>query len=180
MSTFINTHTEKNILSVGKSGVVEKEYSTREGTLKIRFLDLPSEQRNQFIVLLNGTEIHNEYCPLADDGYYVRTFVDQETGKFFFATGNIYHTKLCGYDAAAGKLATYCDSLSFSPGFDGTPSFAALQNGTLVLSYEQGREGEQGFNTHRYEIFWDAKANWMGYSDLGSGWGPIAKEIQCP
>jgi len=178
--TFINTYTEHKILSAGKTGAVEREYSTQDGTLKIQLCDIPSEERNQLLVWLNGTKIHDEYCPAIDEGYYLRTFVDQETGKFFFAIGNIYHTKLCGYDAAAGKLATYCDSLNFSPGFDGSPSFAALQDGTLVLSYEQGREGEQGFYAHRYEIFWDASENWMGFTDLGAGWGPVAEEMQRP
>ena len=58
----------------------------------------------------------------------------------------------------------------------GEANITPLNGGALVLSFENFDNVEP--HSHRYDLEWDAEAKWMTYTDLGTGYPPVMKEMQ--
>ena len=154
---------------------LSETFTTPYGLLKIqarKLLQSKSENRLHFIVWLDDKRIADEHYPKVDYGYTVRVFKNTSNGELFYSLESIERAILCGYSPAKQNLEVYIDSQNFAREAGAYPYIVALKNGDLVLAFEKGNK------CRRYRFNWDAKADWFGYSDLGTGWSSIQKDKQ--
>ena len=57
----------------------------------------------------------------------------------------------------------------------GEADITPLNGGALVLSFENFGNVEP--QSHRYDLEWDPEARWITYTDLGTGYQPVLKEM---
>ena len=154
---------------------LSETFTTPYGILKIQARKLwqsSSAKRLHFIVWLDDKRIEDDYFPKVDYGYTFRVFKNTSNGELFYALESIERACLYGYSPAKKKLEVYIDSQNYAHESGAYPYIVALKNGDLILAFEKAN------NCRRYRFNWDAKANWFGYSDLGTGWSSVAKDKQ--
>ena len=150
-------------------------FTTPYGTLKFQIRKLwqsSSDNRLHFIAWLNDKKIEDTYFPKVDYGYTFRAFKNTSTGGQFFALQSVERSYLFGYSPGSKKLEVYIDSQNYAHEAGAYSYIVALKNGDLVLAFEKKNKCQ------RYRFRWDNKANWFGYSDLGTGWPSVAKDKQ--
>lgn len=150
-------------------------FSTPHGILKIQARKLwqsSSDNRLHFIVWLDEKRIADDHFPKVDYGYTFRVFKNTSTGAMFYSLESIERACLYGYSPEKNKLEIYIDSQNYAHESGAYPYIVALKNGNLILAFEKANKCQ------RYRFNWDAKANWFGYSDIGSGWTSIRGDKQ--
>ena len=165
---------------ISKTEAWKESFTTPDGkiTVQIRSL-LASDDKGRYHVIMwrNDARVYEEYLPEVTYGYWFRAVRDEENDKTFFVIASREQAKLYGYDAAAGKMQIYVDSRNFHSGVPyGEANITPLNGGALVLSFENFGDVEP--QSHRYDLEWDAEAKWMTYTDLGTGYPPVMKEMQ--
>lgn len=154
---------------------LSETFTTPYGMLKIQARKLwqaKSENQMHFIVWLDEKRIEDEHLPKVDYGYTFRVFKNTSTGDLFYSLESIERACLYGYSPTKNSLEVYVDSNNYKHETGAYPYIVALNNGTLVLAFEKQNRCQ------RYQFNWDAKANWFGYSDIGSGWSSIRADKQ--
>ena len=154
---------------------LSETFTTPYGMLKIqarKLLNSKSENRLHFIVWLDDVRIDDAHYPKVDYGYTMRVFKNTSNGELFYSLESIDRAMLFGYSPANKKLEVYIDSLNYAREKDAYPYIVALKNGDLILAFEKGNK------YRRYKFNWDAKKNWFGYADLGTGWSSVMKDKQ--
>ena len=154
---------------------LSETFTTPHGMLKIQARKLwqsSSDNRLHFIVWLDGKRIADDHFPKVDYGYTVRVFKNTSNGDMFYSLESIERACLYGYSPEKNKLEIYIDSQYYAHEAGAYPYIVALKNGNLILAFEKANKCQ------RYRFNWDAKANWFGYSDIGSGWTSIRGDKQ--
>ena len=168
------TYEAKNFTEELKTDqALSETFTTPYGTLKFqmrKLLPLNNDKRLHLIVWLNDKKINDEHFPKVDYGYTFRVIKNTSTSEQFYVLQSIDRACLLGYSPNAQKLVVYIDSQNYAHERGAYPYIVALKNGDLVLAFEKSGKCQ------RYQFNWDANANWFGYSDLGAGWGSIAKD----
>ena len=150
-------------------------FTTPYGLLKIqarKLLNSKSDNRFHFIVWLDDKRIDDAHLPKVDYGYTFRTFKNTSNGELFYSLESIERACLYGYSPVNEKLEVYIDSNNYARDAGAYPYIVALKNGDLVLAFEKGNKYK------RYKFNWDAKKNWFGYRDLGTGWASVISDKQ--
>ena len=170
------TYEAKNFTEDMKTDqALSETFTTPYGTLKFqmrKLLPLNNDKRLHLQVWLNDKKINDEHFPKVDYGYTFREIKNTSTSEQFSVRQSIDRACLLGYSPNAQKLVVYIDSQNYAHERGAYPYIVALKNGDLVLAFEKGNKCQ------RYRFTWDASANWFGYSDIGAGWGSIAKDKQ--
>lgn len=154
---------------------LSETFTTPYGMLKIqarKLLQSRSENRLHFIVWLDDKRIDDAHFPKVDYGYTFRVFKNTSNGELFYSLESIDRACLYGYSPTNKKLEIYVDSQNYAHEAGAYPYIVALKNGDLVLAFEKSNK------CRRYRFNWDAKKNWFGYSDLGTGWSSISRDKQ--
>ena len=160
---------------LGNDQALSETLSTPYGILKIQARKLwqsSSDNRLHFIVWLDDKRIADDHFPKVDYGYTVRVFKNTSNGDMFYSLESIERACLYGYSPEKNKLEIYIDSQNYAHEAGAYPYIVALKDGSLVLAFEKANKCQ------RYRFNWDAKANWFGYSDIGSGWTSIRGDKQ--
>ena len=165
---------------ISKTEAWKESFTTPDGiiTVQIRSL-LAADDKGRYHVIMTRDKdrVYEEYLPEVTYGYWFRAVRDEENDKTFFVIASREQAKLYGYDAAAGKMQVYVDSRIFHSGVPrGESNITPLEGGSLVLSFENF--GNVDPQSHRYDLEWDAEANWITYTDLGTGYRPVLREMQ--
>ena len=145
------------------------------GALKIQVRKLwqsSSDNRLHFIAWLDDKRIADEHFPKVDKGYTFRVFKNISNGELFYSLESIERAAIYGYLPAKNKLVVYVDSQNYAHEAGAHPHIVATKDGDLVLAFEKGNKSK------RYRFNWDSKANWFGYSELGSSWPAVEKDKQ--
>ena len=170
------TYEAKNFTEELKTDqALSETFTTSYGTLKFqmrKLMPLNNDKRLHLLVWLDGKKIDDEYFPKVDYGYTFRVIKNTSNSEQFYVLQSIDRVCLLGYSPDAKKLIVYIDSQNYAHERDAYPYIVALENGNLVLVFEKSGRCQ------RYRFTWDADAKWFGYSDLGAGWGSIAKDKQ--
>lgn len=154
---------------------LSETFTTPYGVLKVQVRKLwqsTDDKRFHFIVWMDDSRIADEHLPKAEFGYTFRVFKNTSNGDMFYALQSIDRACLYGYSPVKKQLMVYIDSLNYAHENGAYPYIVALKNGDLVLAFEKGK------STKRYRFNWDSKANWFGYSELGTGWPSVSKDKQ--
>ena len=153
---------------ISKTQAWKETFTTPDGKISVQLRSMHAADR-----------VHEEYLPEVTYGYWFRAVRDEENDKTFFVIASREQAKLYGYDAAAGKMQVYVDSRNFHSGVPrGEANITPLTDGSLVLSFENFDNVEP--KSHRYDLEWDAESNWVTYTDLGTGYQPVMREMQYP
>ena len=165
---------------ISKTEAWKESFTTPDGkiTVQIRSI-LAADDKGRYHVIMwrDDTRVYEEYLPEVTYGYWFRAVRDEENDKTFFVIASDKRAKLYGYDAAAGKMQVYVDSTNFHSGVPGgEANITPLNGGALILSFENFGNVEP--QSHRYDLEWDPEANWITYTDLGTGYRPVMKEMQ--
>ncbi len=165
---------------ISKTEAWKESFTTPDGkiTVQIRSL-LASNDKGRYHVIMwrDKDRVYEEYLPEVTYGYWFRAIRDEEYDKTFFVIASREQAKLLGYDSAAGKMQIYVDSRNFRSGVPGgETNITPLDGGALVLSFENFDNDER--QSHRYDLEWDPEANWITYTDIGTGYQPVMKEMQ--
>ena len=151
----------------------EKEYRTQMGDVKIRFRNVANakdDKRYHLIIWWRNPDggkyvrVANGYSPRNSFGYAFKVFLDNNTGRVFFAMDAHGRLVLYGYDTFAQKLEMYVDSINYYSPLP-LPEMFVREDGDLELSFDTV---ERTDNPTRYRLFWDLERNWFGYEDLNS------------
>ena len=154
---------------------LSETFTTPYGVLKIQARKLwqaKSENQLHFIVWLDDQRIDEAHYPKVDYGYTVRVFKNKSNSEMFYSLESINRALLFGYSPINKKLEIYIDSMNYAHENGAYPYIVATKNGDLILAFEKSGKSK------RYRFNWDAKKNWFGYSDLGSGWATISRDKQ--
>lgn len=174
--TYQMTYEAQNFTEkLGNDQALSETFSTPHGILKIQARKLwqsSSDNRLHFIVWLDDKRIADDHFPKVDYGYTVRVFKNTSNGDMFYSLESIERACLYGYSPEKNKLEIYIDSQNYAHEAGAYPYIVALKNGNLILAFEKANKCQ------RYRFNWDAKANWFGYSDIGSGWTSIRGDKQ--
>ncbi len=180
-SSFVLLKYQANLtVQISKTEAWKDSFITPDGkiTVQIRSL-LAANDKGRYHVIMwrDDTRVHDEYLPEVKSGYWFRAVREEENDKTFFVIACRERAKLYGYDADAGKMQVYADSKNFYSGVpNGEANITPLNGGALVLSFENF-DNEDSFS-HRYDLEWDADAGWITYTDMGTGYQPVMKEMQ--
>ena len=150
-------------------------FNTPYGVLKFQMRKLwqsSSEKRLHLIVWLDNKKIDDEYFPKEDYGYTFRVIKNTSDSRQFYVIQSIERACLLGYSPEKNRLEVYIDSQNYAHEAGAYPYIVALKNGNLVLAFEKANKCK------RYQFNWDKKADWFGYSELGTGWSSIMKDKQ--
>ena len=165
---------------LSKTQAWKDSFTTPDGkiTLQIRSILAANDNGRYHLVVWRDKErVYEEYLPEVEYGYWFRAVRDEENDKTFFVVACRERAKLYGYDAASGKMNIYVDSKNFHSGVpSGEANITPLEGGQLVLSFENF--GNVDPQSHRYELEWDADSSWITYTDLGTGYRPVMKDMQ--
>lgn len=174
--TYEMTYEAKNFTEGLKNDqALSETFTTPYGMLKIQARKLwqsSSENRLHFIVWLDDKRIADEHFPKVDSGYTFRVFKNASNAELFYSLESIDRACLYGYSPANKKLEVYIDSQNYAHESGAYPHIVALKNGDLILAFEKGNK------CRRYRFNWDKKANWFGYSDLGTSRSSIKQDKQ--
>ena len=154
---------------------LSETFSTPHGLLKIQARKLwqaKSENQLHFIVWLDEERLDDAHYPKVNYGYTVRVFKNTSNSELFYSIESIDRAMLFGYSPVNKKLEIYIDSMNYAHENGAYPYIVALKNGDLVLAFEKGNKYK------RYKFNWDAKKNWFGYRDLGTGWASVISDKQ--
>lgn len=170
------TYEAKNFTEDMKDNqALTETFTTPYGPLKFQMRKLwnsGSDKRLHLIVWLNDKKIDDEHFPKVDYGYTFRVLKNTSNSEQFYVLQSIERAVLIGYSPSAKKLEVYIDSQNYAHDAGAYPYIVALKNGNLVLAFEKNKKNR------RYQFNWDAKANWFGYSDLGTGWASVSSDKQ--
>lgn len=165
---------------ISKTEAWKESFTTPDGiiTVQIRSLLVADDKGRYHVIMTRDKDrVYEEYLPEVTYGYWFRAVRDEENDKTFFVIASREQAKLYGYDAAAGKMQVYVDSRNFHSGVPrGEANITPLEGGSMVLSFENF--GNVDPQSHRYDLEWDAEANWITYTDLGTGYRPVLREMQ--
>ena len=165
---------------LSKTQAWKDSFTTPDGkiTLQIRSILAANDNgRYHLVVWRDKDRIYEEYLPEVTYGYWFRAVRDEENDKTFVVIASRERAKLYGYDATNGKMNIYVDSKNFRSGVPaGEANITPLEGGHLILSFENF--GDVDPQSHRYELEWDTDKNWITYTDLGTGYRPVMKEMQ--
>ena len=174
--TYQMTYEAQNFTEqLGNDQALSETFSTPYGILKIQARKLwqsSSDNRLHFIVWMDDKRIEDAHLPKVDYGYTFRVFKNTSNGDMFYSLESIERACLYGYSPEKNKLEIYIDSQNYAHEAGAYPYIVALKDGSLVLAFEKANKCQ------RYRFNWDAKANWFGYSDIGSGWTSIRGDKQ--
>ena len=151
--------------------------STPYGEMKFQFRKLAnssSDKRFHFIVNLGGKRIYDTYYPNVPYGYTVKLLKDTTDGRQFFVIQSVERAWLLGYSPENKKMEVYVDSLNYKHNPDKRPNIGTLNNGDLILSFEDSSYPI----SQRYRFTWDKNKNWFAYSDLGGVDYAVSKNMQ--
>ena len=154
---------------------LSETFTTPYGVLKLQMRKLwqsSSDNRLHLIAWLDGKRIDEAYYPQVDYGYTFRAIKNPSNSEMFYVLQSIERACLFGYSPAKKQFEIYIDSNNYAHDQGAYPHIVVLKNGDLVLAFEKGSK------CRRYKFNWDAKANWFGYSDLGTGWHSVQKDKQ--
>lgn len=154
---------------------LSETFSTPHGLLKIqarKLLQAKSENQLHFIVWLDDKRIDDAHFPKVEYGYTFRVFKNTSNSELFYSLESIDRAMLYGYSPVNKKLEIYIDSNNYAHDNGSIPRIVALKNGDLILAFEKDRKSK------RYRFNWDAKKNWFGYSEIGSGWPSVMTDKQ--
>ena len=167
---------------ISKTQAWKETFTTPDGKISVQIRSmLAADDKGRYHVIMwrDKDRVHEEYLPEVPYGYWFRAVRDEENDKTFFIIASREQAKLYGYDAAAGKMQIYVDSRNFRSGVpSGEADITPLNGGALVLSFENFGNVEP--QSHRYDLEWDPEASWITYTDLGTGYQPVLKEMQFP
>ena len=170
------TYEAKNFTEELKDNeALTETFTTPYGPIKFQMRKLwgsSSDKRLHFIVWLNDARIDDEHFPKVDYGYTFRVLKNTSNSEQFYVLQSIERAVLFGYSPNAKKLEVYIDSQNYAHEAGAYPYIVALKNGDLVLAFEKNNKNR------RYRFNWDDKANWFGYSDLGTGWSSVISDKQ--
>lgn len=170
------TYEAKNFTEELKDNeALTETFTTPYGPIKFQMRKLwgsSSDKRLHFIVWLNDARIDDEHFPKVDYGYTFRVLKNTSNSEQFYVLQSIERAVLFGYSPNAKKLEVYIDSQNYAHEAGAYPYIVALKNGDLVLAFEKNNKNR------RYRFNWDDKANWFGYSDLGTGWSSVVSDKQ--
>lgn len=165
---------------ISKTEAWKESFTTPDGKISVQIRSLlAADDKGRYHVIMTRDKdrVYEEYLPEVTYGYWFRAVRDEENDKTFFVIASRNQAKLYGYDATAGKMQVYVDSRNFHSGVpSGEANITPLTDGSLVLSFENFDNVEP--QSHRYDLTWDAEANWITYTDLGTGYRPVMKEMQ--
>ncbi|MBP5200585.1 MAG: hypothetical protein J6Z82_08040 [Schwartzia sp.] len=165
---------------ISKTEAWKETFITPDGKISIQIRSLlASDDKGRYHVIMwcGDTRVYEEYLPEVTYGYWFRAVRDEENDKTFFVIASRPQAKLYGYDAAAGKMQVYVDSKNFHSGVPSSEAnITPLNGGSLVLSFENFSGVEP--QSHRYELEWDPEAGWITYTDLGTGYQPVMRDMQ--
>ena len=165
---------------ISKTEAWKESFTTPDGKISIQIRSLlaaDDKGRYHLIMWRDDTRVYEEYLPEVTYGYWFRAVRDEENDKLFFVVASRERAKLYGFDSQSGKMNVYVDSRNFHSGVpSGEANITPLTDGSLVLSFENFDNVEP--QSHRYELDWDAEAKWITYTDLGTGYRPVMKEMQ--
>lgn len=150
-------------------------FTTPYGALKIQARKLwqsSSDNRLHFIVWLDDKRIAEDYFPKVDYGYTFRVFKNTSNAELYYSLESIDRAYLYGYSPVNKKVEVYIDSLNYAHETGAYPCIVALKNGNLILAFEKSNR------SRRYQLNWNARADWFGYSDLGAGWSSVERDKQ--
>ena len=150
-------------------------FTTPYGAIKFQMRKLwqsGSDKRLHLIAWLDDKKIADEHFPKVDYGYTFRVIKNISNSEQYYVMQSIERACLFGYSPAKKQFEIYIDSQNYAHEAGAYPYIVALKNGNLVLAFEKSNK------CRRYQFYWDAKANWFGYSDLGTGWPSVAKDKQ--
>ena len=147
---------------ISKTQAWKETFTTPDGKISVQIRSmLAADDKGRYHVIIwrDNDRVHEEYLPEVTYGYWFRAVRDEENDKTFFVIASREQAKLYGYDAGEANI---------------TP----LTDGSLVLSFENFDNVEP--KSHRYDLEWDAESNWVTYTDLGTGYQPVMREMQYP
>ncbi len=102
------------------------------------------------------------------DSFSTMQVQDQATGKLLYTIGRGTEAYVLGYEPSTKKAIVYFDSTQFSgPYTNPWLKDLLVKNGQLYLEVVPDEVGMAGSHV-AYRLFWDAKANWVGYEYIGS------------
>ena len=97
-------------------------------------------------------------------GYNTMQIRDDNTGKIFYTlSDNESPAYILGYDFGKNKVIQYIKSANYYSPNTGMKEIV-VKNGELYLAFYPYLGGGR----LAYRLFWDPKANWFGYEDVGS------------
>ena len=180
-SSFVLVKYQANLTAqISKTEAWKESFTTPDGKISVQIRSmLAADDKGRYHVIMwrDKDRVHEEYLPEVPYGYWFRAVRDEENDKTFFVIASREQAKLYGYDAAAGKMQIYIDSKNFRSGVPrGEANITPLEGGSLVLSFENFDNVEP--QSHRYDLEWDPEASWITYTDLGTGYPPVMKEMQ--
>ena len=170
------TYEAKNFTEDMKNDEARNEtFTTQYGTIKFQMRKLwqsTSDKRLHMMAWLDDKKISDEYFPQVDYGYTFRVLKNTSNSEQYYVLQSIERACLFGYSPVKKSFEVYVDSQNYAHEAGAYPYIVALKNGNLVLAFEKGDYRK------RYQFTWDTRANWFGYSDLGTGWASIGKDKQ--
>ena len=105
------------------------------------------------------------------NGGVAMQIVDNATGKVFYTLSMDRWAFVIGYDFNKNKAVQYVKSDNYYSPYTGARDLI-VRNGQLYLVSKPFNEG--GYSNPEYgaplayRLFWDSKANWFGYENVGS------------
>lgn len=150
-------------LPLYKANETDKRVSYSEGIHQITIrIHKISESTDEMIVYKDQMPMYQKQIQ-HDAAYRIYRLQDFANGRFFYAINSNKGNWLMGYDAEKNIWQVYISSTDFYNSVNGNP-WLCEKNGDLILSFHaMGRENP----TQKYRLFWNSRANWFGYEDLG-------------
>ena len=156
-----------------------KTFNTMNGEIKLQIRKLAgssSEKRYHLVVKLDKEDVYKLHLPEVEGGYSVAVLKDTSTSRQFYVLQSKERAYLFGYEQSSKKFEIYVDSQNYLNRYNGIPTIAVLKNGDLVLAFEPAYASVNAPN-YRYSFFWDNRNSWFSYKDLGTGYGPVQREM---
>ena len=100
-----------------------------------------------------------------DEIHHMERVRDEDSGRIFYLFSQSRHATAFGYDPVKRTWQEYINSKNYYAGYDKPhANLIVNKDNELELSFFVFGDGVQN---HIYRFFWDDKANWFGYRDLG-------------
>ena len=152
---FDKQHSAKNYKIVSVDNGIPTEIRLKAGNYGYTRMTVKQNKKLVYITdLLTEDNIH-----------HMQRVQDQDSGRIFYLLSQFRHATAFGYDPVKGTWQEYINSKNYYAGYD-KPHANLIVNKDNELELSFFVFGD-GVPNHIYQFFWDNKANWFGYRDLG-------------
>lgn len=163
-----------NVLNMARFNTQESPY--KASNFKQTYLDngIPTEIRlkkahngmTMMTVKQNKNTVYEVYLTEPERLSWMQRIQDKDSSRIFYAFSGQRYAEVYGYDPVQKTWQKYIDAMNYYSGYDFPGIILNVKDHELELHFFLfGKDGS--VPNHIYRLFWDSKANWFGYQDMG-------------